>query len=118
MIGLSWDQFWCMNPKIYKLHVMAYNEKMKREIKQQDAMLWSAIGNYVLSAVTVAVEKCLAGNKAKASYVKEPLLAHYGENDGLTEEEIAEKEMLKAIANEEKWIIASKHKGLPETIIN
>lgn len=107
-----------MNPRIYKLHVMAYNEKKKRDIKEQDEMIWSAVGNYVLSAVTVAVEKCLAGKKAKASYIKEPLLRHYGEDDGLTEEEKAEKEMMKAIANEEAWIIASKQKGLPETIIN
>ena len=107
-----------MNPRIYKLHVMAYNEKKKRDIKEQDEMVWSAVGNYVLSAVTVAVEKCLAGKKAKASYIKEPLLRHYGEDDGLTEEEKAEKEMMKAIANEEAWIIASKQKGLPETIIN
>ena len=106
-----------MNPRIYKLHVMAYNEKKKRDIKEQDEMVWSAVGNYVLSAVTVAVEKCLAGKKAKASYIKEPLLRHYGEDDGLTEEEKAEKEMMKAIANEEAWIIASKQKGLPETII-
>ena len=107
-----------MNPRIYKLHVIAYNEKTKREMIQQDERIWSAVGNYVLSAVTVAIEKNLAGKKAKATYIKEPLLRHYGENDGLTEEEIAEKEMLKAIANEEKWIIASKLKGLPETIIN
>lgn len=107
-----------MNPRIYKLHVVAYNEKKKRDIKEQDEMVWSAVGNYVLSAVTVAVEKCLAGKKAKASYIKEPLLRHYGEDDGLTEEEKAEKEMMKAIANEEAWIIASKQKGLPETIIN
>lgn len=106
-----------MNPRIYKLHVVAYNEKKKRDIKEQDEMVWSAVGNYVLSAVTVAVEKCLAGKKAKASYIKEPLLRHYGEDDGLTEEEKAEKEMMKAIANEEAWIIASKQKGLPETII-
>ena len=55
-----------MNPRIYKLHVVAYNEKKKRDIKEQDEMVWSAVGNYVLSAVTVAVEKCLAGKKAKA----------------------------------------------------
>ena len=107
-----------MNPRIYKLHVIAHNEQKKREIKEQDEMVWSAVGNYVLSAVTVAVEKCLAGKKAKASYIKEPILRHYGEDDGLTEEEKAEKEMMKAIANEEAWIIASKQKGLPETIIN
>lgn len=107
-----------MNPRIYKLHVVAYNEKKKRDIKEQDEMVWSAVGNYVLSAVTVAVEKCLAGKKAKASYIKEPLLRHYGEDDELTEEEKAEKEMRQSIENEEAWIMASKQKGLPETIIN
>lgn len=103
-----------MNPRKYKLHIIAYNEKIKR----QDEIIWSAIGNYIVSAVTVAVEKCLHGKKAKASYIKEPLLKHLGEDIGLTEEEIFEKEMQEAIANEEKWIIASKQRGLPETIIN
>ena len=105
-----------MNPRIYKLHVKAFNEKTKREIKQQDELIWSMVGNYVLSAVTVAVERCLAGSKAKAKYIEEPMLRHFGEKE-LTEEERLDKEMLQSIANEEAWIIASKQKGLPETII-
>lgn len=115
-MGISWNEFWSMNPRIYKLHVKAFNEKTKREIKQQDELIWSMVGNYVLSAVTVAVERCLAGSKAKSKYIENPILRNLGEEE-LTEEERLDKEMMQSIANEEAWIRASKRKGLPETII-
>lgn len=74
-------------------------------------------GQYTLSAVSVAVEHCIAGKKAKSKYVDEPFMAKAFENDGLTEEEIYEKELKKALLAEEQWIVVSRQKGLPETVI-
>lgn len=75
------------------------------------------MGMYALSAISVAMEHCLAGKKAKSEYIKEPFLTNSFEDDGLTEQEIQEKEIRKAILAEEQWSNNSKLKGLPETII-
>lgn len=44
------------------------------EKKSTDAEIWSWCGNYVLSAVLVAVEHVLEGEKASSSYINEPLM--------------------------------------------
>ena len=99
-------------PKELEPFVKAHEIKMK----EQDALIYSWIGNYVLSAVIVAVDRCLSGRKSKAEYVKKPMLNDI-EIDSLTEEERYEKELRKALLAEEMWIHAGKMKGLPETII-
>lgn len=64
----------------------------EKKIKEQDALMYMWFGNYALSAVSVAVEHCLAGKKAKTEYLKEPILSTIEkkeeENKPLTEEEI------------------------------
>lgn len=75
------------------------------------------MGMYALSAVSVAIEHNFAGRKAKSEYIKEPLLNKVFENDGLTEEEIEEREMMKELLAMEQWIMNDKRKGLPETNI-
>lgn len=79
--------------------------------------MWMWWGNYGLSALNVAIDRCFGGKKSNAEYIKEPILSKTFENDGLTEEEIQEKELRKALLAEEQWIIAGRQKGLPETII-
>ena len=44
-------------------------------------------GNYGISALIVAIDKCFGGKKSNAEYIKEPILSKTFENDGLTEEE-------------------------------
>lgn len=56
----------------------------------RDEEMWMWCGNYMLSAVTVAVEHNLAGKKAKSEYIKEPLL-HDLEDHEPTEDEIQKK---------------------------
>lgn len=53
-------------------------------------MMHMWFGTYGLSAVSVAVEHCLAGRKAKSKYIEKPVLAETQErktNKELTEEE-------------------------------
>jgi hypothetical protein len=77
-----------------------------------------ACGSYILSAVSTAIEHNLAGrNKAKSKYVDEPIFSKVFENDGLTEEEIYEKELKKAIAVENQCIALAEARGLPKTKI-
>ena len=50
--------------------------------------MWMWFGNYGISALIVAIDRCFGGKKSKAEYIKEPILSKTFENDGLTEEEI------------------------------
>lgn len=45
-----------------------------KKIKEKDYFAW-LFNQYTLSAVSVAVEHCLAGNKAKSEYIKKPMLS-------------------------------------------
>lgn len=94
-----------------------YDKAHKIKIAEQDNLQYMWWGNYGVSALIVAIDRCFGGKKSKAEYIKEPILSKAFENDGLTEEEIQEKELRKALLAEEQWIIAGKRKGLPETII-
>lgn len=88
-LGISYNDFWHMNPRIIKIHLKA------QKIKEQmiDEKLWR-MGLYVESAVATAVEHNLAGRKAKSQYVKKPFLqeAQISEKKELTEERKAEME--------------------------
>ncbi len=68
-VGVSWREFWTMNPRIIKLLIKGHEEK----IKEQDYLAWM-FNQYTLSAVSVAVEHCLAGIKARSEYIKSPIL--------------------------------------------
>ena len=112
-MGVTYEQFMDSCPKELEPYVKAHNNKITEEDYLQH--LWW--GNYGLSALIVAIDRCFRGKKSKFEYIKEPILSKTFENDGLTEEEIQEKELRKALLAEEQWIIAGKRKGLPETII-
>ena len=75
-----------MNPHIIKLLAKGHEEK----IKEQDYLAWIS-NQYTLSAVSVAVEHCLAGRKAKSKYIEEPILHNIGdgtkESTPMTDEE-------------------------------
>lgn len=64
-----------MNPHIIKLLAKGHEEK----IKEQDYLAWIS-NQYTLSAVSVAVEHCLAGRKAKSKYIEEPILHNIGDS--------------------------------------
>lgn len=68
-IGISWKEFWGMNPHIIKLLLKGHEEKLK----EQDYIAWLQ-GQYTLSAVSVAVEHCLAGKKAKSKYIEKQIM--------------------------------------------
>lgn len=58
-----------MNPHIINLLIKGHQER----IKEQDYLAWAS-GQYVLSAVSVAVEHNLFGEKAKSKYIEKPFL--------------------------------------------
>ena len=94
-----------------------YGKAHKLEITEKDSIFHAVCGSYVLSAVSVAIEHCLSGQKAKSEYIKEPIMKNAFDDDTLTEEENYERNLKKALLAEEQWIIVGKQKGLPKTII-
>lgn len=78
--------------------------------------MWN-MGIYIESAVRVAIDRSLNGRKANQEYTKEPMLFEFNKDEGLTQEEIDERELRKMISYEEMWIASARIKGLPETKI-
>lgn len=73
--------------------------------------MW-AMGQYILSAVSTAVDGALNGRKAKAKYIKEPALKKVYEDSKLTEEERNERDLKLLIADMDKWAASLKSKGV------
>lgn len=88
---------------------------MNRKLRDEEMWMW--FGVYGVSAVTKSIDQCFSGKKAGAKFIEEPLYAKLMEEVELTEEERYEKELQNALLAEEQWIMASRQKGLPETII-
>lgn len=95
----------------------AYDKAHKAKLQDQDNLMHIWWGTYGLSAMTVAIEHCLAGKKAKSKYIEELVLKETFENYGLTTEEIDNKEIQKMLLAEKQWQMQAKMKSLPETIM-
>lgn len=93
-------------PALLKAYDKAYQEKIKR----MDVLAWQFCGNYVMPAVSVAVEHCLHGKKAKSKYIEKPIFINTKEKSNTGQEEIAVYEMKQRI----KML---KKQGLPESPI-
>lgn len=98
-----------MNPHIIKLLLKGHEEK----IKEQDYMSWMQ-GQYMLSAVSVAVEHCLAGNRAKSEYIKEPILSKI-ETEEQKKNTYKESKEETAVFEMKQRIKVLKMQGLPES---
>lgn len=86
-MGITWWQFWELNPHKIEIIKLGYEEQ-KIEI---DAMMHAWWGTYGLSAVSVAVEHCIHGRKASTKYIEKPILSQIEiskkDSNKLTEEE-------------------------------
>lgn len=114
-IGISWEEFWRMNPHIIKCMLKGYNEKRK----EFDMMMW-CMEQYVHDAVFVALDHrltALFGKKAKSKTFDNPIFVQAIDDSMLTQEEIDEREMRKEILAMEQWIANDRRRGLPETKI-
>lgn len=85
-----------------------YAKAYELEKKQNDTMAWLYCGNYILSAVSVAVEHCIYGKRAKSKYIDKPMLEmaeeqKYAKNNdrpeykGMSDEEKENAELNRAI---------------------
>ena len=94
-----------------------YSRADTLDTKQKDEMMWF-MGVYVQSAVSVAIERNLAGKKAKSKYLEKPIMQDIEDNTGLTQEEIDERELRKMLFAEQQWQVMHNMSNLPKTIIN
>lgn len=66
-----------------------YAKAHKMEVMENDTIIHTVCGNYVLSAVSVAVEHCFAGRKARSKYIDKPIMRQIEENNKpLSEDEL------------------------------
>lgn len=96
------------NPKELEPYDIAH----KMKLKEQDNLEHIWWGNYGISAMMVALDRCLNGQKATLEYIKDSVLRDTQENGELTEEE-KQRELNRFLAqnNEMRARWKSKHKG-------
>ena len=97
-----------MNPHIIKLLIKGHEEK----IKEQDYLAWLQ-GQYTLYAVSVAIEGCIAGKKAKLKYLKKPIMQNA--LDEIKEKKFKESNEEVAVFEMKRRIKALKMQGIPES---
>lgn len=89
-IGIPYKTFFKLVPNELRAFYKAY--KNGKKIKDEE--MWTWWGNYGISALIVAIDRCFGGKKSKAEYIKEPILSKTFENNKLTEEEIQKQREL------------------------
>jgi hypothetical protein len=91
-MGITWWQFWELNPHKIKIISKGYHEKQV----EMDSMMYAWWGNYGLSAVSVAIDHCFNGRKANSKFVDKPLMQVEVKND---EKSMSQKELEKNAEN-------------------
>lgn len=88
-MGISWSEFWNLNPRIIKLYVEGHKEK----IKEIDYLLW-LMGKYNFDAQMVALNHFgagLSGKRSQAEYLEKPYMQRTGgqylDSDSISEDE-------------------------------
>lgn len=109
-IGISYKDFWNMNPRIIKAISKGYKEKMD----DIDYLMWM-MGSYVKSAVFVAVDHVLNGPKAKSKYIEKPFSKN--EDDSENRHDNKESNEQVAVYEMKQRINLLRQKGLPESPI-
>ena len=111
VMGVSYDEFWKLNPHILDIIQKSYLKKQK----VIDRQMWM-MGMYVKDAVGTVIDHALSGSKAKSKYMEKPILEEL-EEVNLTEEERYERDLRKALLVEDQWIANDIQRGLPKTTI-
>lgn len=82
-LGVTYWEFWDLNPRIINVMVEAYNKTAKYEIKKQN-MLFHLQGHYFADALLATVGNMFRGKGQKAfEYPKEPYTLDTDYEEGL-----------------------------------
>ena len=94
-LGVSYDEFWTLNPRKVNVMVDAYNEAKKSEIRTQN-MLFHLEGMYFADALCATVGNMFRGRGQKAfEYPKTPYTLDLEYEDGLDMSDDAERDIAK-----------------------
>lgn len=66
--GMTEEQFWHSNPRIWKV----WEEAHKQKINEINTLNWLN-GMYTLNALSVALDNAFNGKKAKSEYMEKPI---------------------------------------------
>ncbi len=96
-----------MNPHIINLMLKGHQE----QVKQQDYFAW-LYNQYTMSAVSVAVEHCLAGKKARSKYIRRPIMQEIYDD---AQQQYSESKEECAVFEMKQRIKLLKEQNLPES---
>lgn len=66
-----------------------YEQAYRLEKQKNDSDAWLMFGAYGISALTVAIDRCLNGRKARSKYIEKPIMQELEEkNKPLSKEEM------------------------------
>ncbi len=105
--GLTVKDIENSNPREMK----AYEDAFALSQELLDRNSWT-MGTYITSAVTVAIDHAIHGQKAKSTYLEKPILKQYFEDMTLTQEQKDNRDLQKMIANERQQMARDRAKGL------
>lgn len=114
--GISPDDIGWSCPADLQPYTEAYRIEQERDMKEADMQNWY-LGQYFASSLMATVGNMLRGKHGRANeYVKKPFFDALGDDYGLTQEEMDERELKKMVAWEDAWCRQLKGR-LPETKI-
>lgn len=98
-LGVSYDEFWDMNPHKINILVMAFNQKTKDEIRKQN-MLMHLQGQYFMEALLATVGNMFRGKGQRPhEYPKEAYTLDLEYEEGLDIKNDEEKEIARQRRN-------------------
>ena len=66
-----------------------YEQAYRLEKQKNDSDAWLMFGTYGISALTVAIDRCLNGRKARSKYIDKPIMQELEDkNKPMTEEQL------------------------------
>lgn len=104
-LGISYHDFWGMNPRIVKI----FNKAQAEKEKIYDTYMW-AMGAYVYEAVYVSIGKFFGGEGFTLNYPDAPRTTPQEDAEAVR----MDRELKKALAIEESWVVRGKQMGLPK----
>lgn len=81
-LGITYHEFWELNPHIIHILVMAENERQKNELRRQN-MLYHLQGHYFADAILATVGNMFASKGKRIEYPKEPYTLDLEYEEGL-----------------------------------
>lgn len=81
-VGVSWNDFWNMNPRIINLHIKGHNEKAK----ERDEWVHTWVGTYGISAFSTILSHAFS-KTSQAKFIEQPITKELRKKKKITKEQ-------------------------------